>query len=335
MKESLYLSAYSYEDGASGILRANFDEEKGELAVTGRVPLNMPDWISADGQNLYVAHAASPLQAAPADIQEKIDAAKFTVSVIARRAFVKTGEIPLLVNNTCHILARDGWLFAADYAAGEVCAQKGEEGRVIKHTGNGPNAARQEAAHPHSVYLTPNGKYLAVCDLGMDAVFLYPFDKTEGLGEPVRINCPAGSGPRHIAFTERYMYIVCELSNEVLRHALTEGFPRVDAKSTLPKGYTEKSFAAAIHLSPDGRRLGVSNRGHDSVALFDLLPGGGLAEPIFVETVRTPRDFAFSPAGRWIIGGSQTEGVITATPARAGGRAKPILRMRSACLIFA
>jgi 6-phosphogluconolactonase len=333
--ESLYLSAYSYLDGASGVVRADFDEETGELAVTGRVSLSMPDWISPEGQSLFVAHATRPLSATPANIQERIDAAAFSVAMISKRDFSLSCELPLFVHNTCHILSSRGWLFAADYAAGEICAQMGETGRVIKHEGKGPNAERQEAAHPHSVYLTPDGKYLAVCDLGIDAVLMYPFDRKSGLGEPIRLDCPPGSGPRHIAFTDKHMYIVCELSNQILRRALTEGFPLVDVKSTLPKGYAGKSFAAAIHLSPDGRRLGASNRGHDSVALFDILPGGGLAEPIFVETVKTPREFAFSPSGRWIIGGSQTEGVITATPARAGGRAKPILPVRSACMIFA
>ncbi len=334
MKESLYLSAYSYLDGTSGVVRANFDEEKGELTVTGRVALDMPDWISEDGLNLYVAHAARALSAAPANIQETIDKAAFSVAVISKRDFALAGEIPLAVHNTCHILASGDWLFAADYAAGEFSAQTGETRRVIRHAGKGPNAERQEAPHPHSVSLTPSGKHLAVCDLGIDAVMMYPFDRGAGLGEPVRLDCPPGSGPRHIAFTDRHMYVVCELSNQILRFSLAEGFPFVDYKSTLPRGYAGRSFAAAIHLSPDGRRLGVSNRGHDSVALFDMLPGGGLAEPIFVETVRTPREFAFSPSGRWIIGGSQTEGVVTATPARAGGRAKPILPVRSACMIF-
>lgn len=334
MKESLYLSAYSYLDGTSSVLRADFDEAKGELSVTGRIALHMPDWISADGQNLFVAHAARPLTATPESIQEKIDGAAFSVAMISRPDFSLSCDIPLVVHNTCHILAKGGWLFSADYAAGEFGAQTGETGRVVRHTGTGPNAARQEAPHPHSVNLTPDGKYLTVCDLGIDAVMMYPFDKKTGLGDPVRLDCPPGSGPRHIAFTKKHMYIVCELSNQILRRALTENFPFVDAKSTLPRGYTEESYAAAIHFSPDGRRLGVSNRGHDSVALFDLLPGGGLAEPVFVETVRTPREFAFSPSGRWIIGGSQTEGVVTATPARAGGRAKPILPVRSACMIF-
>ncbi len=335
MKESLYLSTYSYQDNVSGVLRADFDEEKGTAGVTGRVSLNMPDWISLDGESLYVAHAQAVLKAVPGDIQQRVDGAAFSVAVLSKRAFTQLRDIPLLVKNTCHILSKNGWLFAADYAAGEFSAQTGENGRVIRHEGTGPNAARQEAPHPHSVNLTPDGKFLAVCDLGIDAVMMYPFDPKNGLGAPVRLDCPPGSGPRHIAFTDRHMYIVCELSNQILRHALTAGFPFVDAKSTLPRGYAEESYAAAIHFSPDGRRLGVSNRGHDSVALFDLLPGGGLAEPTFVETVKTPREFAFSPSGRWIIGGSQTEGVVTATPARAGGRAKPILQVRSACMIFA
>lgn len=333
--ESLYLSTYSYLDGSSGVLRGTFDEEAGTLTISDRIAVNMPDWMCLDGKSLFVAHALKPFSARPENIQQKFDEAEFGVAMISRKDFAVAAEMPLLVRNTCHILASKGWLFAVDYLAGEICAQTGDTGRVIRHEGCGPDAARQEAPHPHSVTMTPDGKYIAVCDLGIDAILMYPFDRKTGLGEPVRLDCPPGSGPRHIAFTDRFLYCVCELTSRVLRFSLEPGFPLIDSRSTLPKGYGEKSFAAAIHVSPDGRRLGISNRGHDSVALFDILPAGGLAEPVFIETVREPREFAFSPSGRWILGGSQSSGVVTATPARAGGRAKPILPVRCACMLFA
>lgn len=334
-KESLYLSVYSYHDRTSGIVRGSFDEDKGELTVTGRLHINMPDYLTVDGKHLYAVHAKTRVDAQPADIQEKFDHTASAVAMISLRDFTVEAGVPLLVSNACHIHRRDGWLFAADYHAGAFSAQAGENGRVIAHEGSGADANRQSSPHPHFVHTTPDGKYLAVCDLGIDAVMMYPFDRKTGLGAPIRIDCPPGSGPRHAVVTERHLYVACELSNRVLRYSLRGDFPLIDSKSTLPRGYTGESYAAAIHLSPDGRRLGVSNRGHESVALFDILPGGGLAEPIFIETVRAPREFAFSPSGKWIIGGSQTEGIVTATPARAGGRAKPILPMRSGCMIFA
>lgn len=332
-KGTLYLSTYSYSDGSSALTRGIFDEADGSLAVNGRLEMPMPDCIFPLGDVLYVAHALAPVSAAPENIQERIDAAPFGVAVVSKPEFAVTDEIALPIHNTCYISVSGDRIFGVDYWAGEVFCQRGGDFRVIKHSGHGPDSARQEGPHTHCAAILPDGHALAVCDLGLDRVFIYPIDSVSGLGTPREVVCPPGSGPRHAVFHNGCMYVACEMGSMVLRYSL-DGFRLLDAKSTLPAGWTGESAAAAIHISPDGTRLGVSNRGHDSVALFDIASDGALGVPAFAGTVHFPRDFAFSPSGRWIIAGSQTEQSVTATPV-GGGSAREILPLRSAAMVFA
>lgn len=91
-------------------------------------------------------------------------------------------------------------------------------------TGPGPNAARQDASHPHGVTVDPTGQYILVPDLGADIVRIYYINPMNGLLHSVDpfIASP-GSGPRHAVFwtspgstssdSDVYFYLVHELSN--------------------------------------------------------------------------------------------------------------------------
>ena len=64
---------------------------------------------------------------------------------------------------------------------------------------------------------------------------------------------------------------------------------------------------ADVHITPDGRFLYVSNRGHDSIALFAIDPHTGSLR--FVETTgsggRMPRSFGIVPGGRFLVAANQ------------------------------
>ncbi|MFC9553472.1 lactonase family protein [Rhodococcus sp. NPDC056960] len=68
--------------------------------------------------------------------------------------------------------------------------------------------------------------------------------------------------------------------------------------STLPADVGGESTAAAIVISRDGRFVYVSNRGHDSVAVFGISPVGSLLPPSFTDTAgHQPRFMTLDPAG--------------------------------------
>ncbi len=182
-------------------------------------------------------------------------------------------------------------------------------GVIAHHEGHGPNAARQESAHAHCAILTPDDAILMICDLGIDTVVAYDFASWRG-GLRRRpesdIHTAPGAGPRHLIFdaSGRFAYLVNELASTVQSFAF-DGvrFTALQTLSMLPPGFNGETKAAAIRLSPDGRWLLASNRGHDSIAAFAVGADGRLSETPVISplTGRFPRDFAFVPGTDFVL----------------------------------
>ena len=185
------------------------------------------------------------------------------------------------------------------------------DGVIAHHEGHGPNAARQESAHPHCAILSPDDSILFICDLGIDTVVAYDFASWRG-GLRRRpesdIHTAPGAGPRHLIFdaSGRFAYLVNELASTVQSFAF-DGvrFTPLQTLSMLPAGFDGETKAAAIRLSPDGRWLLASNRGHDSIAAFAVGADGRLSETPAISplTGHFPRDFAFFPGEKFMIVG--------------------------------
>jgi 6-phosphogluconolactonase len=126
------------------------------------------------------------------------------------------------------------------------------------------------------------GKLLHAVDLGADAIFAHMLDPRSGtiVSTSLAYRAPAGSGPRHLARHPRLRiaYLVSELANTVtILTARADGtFAAKGSVSTLPAGFTGPSTAAHIAVNNSGTRLYVSNRGHDSIAVFAIGADGGL-----------------------------------------------------------
>jgi 6-phosphogluconolactonase len=76
-------------------------------------------------------------------------------------------------------------------------------------------------------------------------------------------------------------------------------------------GFEGKSYCADIHISANGRFLYGSNRGHNSIAVFDI-NGDGLKLKANVPVEGNwPRNFALSPDGRFLLVANQRSGNIT------------------------
>jgi 6-phosphogluconolactonase len=189
---------------------------------------------------------------------------------------------------------------------------------------DGPNTVRQEQPHPHSVFLSPDNRFLIVNDLGHDALSVYSIDAATAKltpSSPLLTSVRAGSGPRHIAFhpNGRWIYVVNELDSTLDRflwsttHATPSASPRgllINADttvSTVAKDFPkEKNTAAEVMISPDGKYLYVSNRGEDTLVVFAINDDGSLKEVQRISCGgKTPRHFTFDPTFRWILCGNQ------------------------------
>jgi 6-phosphogluconolactonase len=200
-----------------------------------------------------------------------------------------------------HALAADGSL--------------GERTAFVQLSGSSVHPQRQTKAYAHWFGVDPSNRFALVADLGTDRIMIYRFDGATGKLEP---NDPPfakvrpGSGPRHLAWhpNGRWMYAVQELSNEVIAFswdanngALTE----LQTVATLPSGFAGVNTAAEIGVHSNGRFLYISNRGHDSIAIYGIDPKSGQLQLIEHASSqgKTPRYFAFDPSHRWLLVNNQ------------------------------
>ena len=217
--------------------------------------------------------------------------------------------------SSCHLCTSlDGrYLYVANYSSGSVTefplnadGSVGERSKLVCHSGSGPFEKRQLSAHAHQCYAVPDGKFIAVVDLGCDSVFCYPYSDKDGIN-PARVIenkvTPAGSGPRHLVFdkTGKRAYLLNELGNTLFTLRYSNGrFETINRVSTLPRGVECATKASAVRLSKDEKYLIATNRGFDSVIRFDL---NNPDKPQCVELLLTggssPRDAEYLCNGKY------------------------------------
>ncbi len=136
----------------------------------------------------------------------------------------------------------------------------------------GPHPVEQAGSHPHQILFDPSGRFVLVPDKGHDEVAVFAFDADQGRLE-LRSVMPArsGAGPRHAAFHPRLpvCWVLNELDSSVTTCRWASGrLEPVAVIPTLPGDFAGTSTAAAIAATADGHIVYVSNRGHDSIAVF-------------------------------------------------------------------
>ncbi len=298
-----YVGTYSVP-GSPGIAVCELKDDKLRL-LSGYEALSNPSWLTAspDGRHLYVAARISREEASIASLRS-----------------LSTGLEPLSElasggNNTCHLTLDDKeqLMIASHYGNGRLSLLRLEEGRVaeclqvIQHQGSGPVKGRQEGPHAHHSAFRPGTKEVFACDLGCDRIFMYSLQ--ERLLALSDIELPAGSGPRHLVFDGPERFYACgELDSSVMFFALAGGLWQMKQRlSTIPEGVKGNS-TAAIRLQ--GRWLYVSNRGHDSIAAFELDENGSMSLDRHIPSHgQWPRDFV--PHGEGLLFANQNAGGLT------------------------
>lgn len=221
-------------------------------------------------------------------------------------------------------------LFVANYSGGSITSyHRFADGRLsnpqqfIQHEGKSVNEARQEKAHVHGIFFSPDGKYVLTPDLGMDEISIYPYQTKNGpplqTQKASSIKSSPGAGPRHLCFSSngKYLYVIEELTGSISVYRFLNG-----AASFLQKVYTHpntfkgKAGSADIHLSPDGLYLYASNRGtENNIVSFKVLQNGKLEEKTIQYTNtegKTPRNFTISKDGNWLLVANQDSDNIIA-----------------------
>ena len=134
----------------------------------------------------------------------------------------------------------------------------------------------QDRPRAHSVFVDRANRYIGACDLGLDKIILYKLDlAAKRLIPHDEVSVTPGSGPRHFAFhpSYKYGYVINELGSTVTAFSYEEEqgkLTEIQSITTLPTSYEGENGCADIHLSPDGRYLYGSNRGHDSIVVYAI-----------------------------------------------------------------
>lgn len=335
----VYVGSYA-DAGSQGIHIFHLDPVTGTLAPAGGISgIANPSFLAIhpDRKSLYAV------------CEVKSSAGKKIGTVSAFSIHPKSGALTLLNQQSsegagpCHLVVdhKGKCVLVANYVSGSVTAipihgdgRLGAPSASVQHMGSGTNPQRQEGPHAHSINVDPANRFAVAADLGLDKLLVYKLDAAKGTlvpNDPPAAAVASGSGPRHFAFHPggKFAYVINEMASTVTvfgydaeKGVLTE----IHTLSTLPGNFKGTNSTAEVQISPSGKFLYGSNRGHDSIAIFSIDMATGRLTPVGHSSTlgKTPRNFGIDPTGSWLLAanqGSDTVVVFRIDPAT--GALKP------------
>ena len=325
-----YVGTYTTKTASKGIYAFRYDASSGKLVPIGvAAEARDASWIAVhpNGRFLYAVNEAGKNSMVSAF---RIDSTSGKLTLL--------DQLPALGEDPCYLsFDRTGkYVLVANYTSGNVVVFPiGQNGELGPATANlrdqgklGPNKERQDGPHAHWIETSAGNRFAYVSDLGLDRVLIYKFDRASGTlsspdpGRPdppseeaFSAALPPGSGPRHLTFSRdgNFMYVLSELQSAVTVFAndAREKYRALQTVSALPAGFSGRNDAAEIALDPSGKFMYTSNRGSDTIAVFEVGAGGLLRLAADVPTgCKEPRHFAIDPSGNYLLAENQLSDTI-------------------------
>ncbi len=297
-KYMAYIGSYTHGK-AKGITICDVDVEKGRITKRGEAYINNPSYMVAANSGKYLYSICD----------EGLTAFK----IFPDGTLDKINRVSINGMRGCHITITkdDKFLFVAGYhdAKATIVSIK-EDGGIGKVTdevydhGLGSVGERNFRAHISCAVLTPDEKYLMVCDMGIDQVKAYRFDKSKGKIMLVDIlRCELESAPRTMIFSPdgQFAYLVCELKNYVSVYSYHDGgrgpeFELVERVSAIEDQKSNINASIAIKMTKDGKYVFVTSAGNNSLAFFKRREDGRLIRlSVLPISGEFPKDFMLFP----------------------------------------
>ena len=316
---TFYIGTYTKPGKSEGVYVSKLDTDTGKLGpveLAGKAASPSFLALTPDGKHLYAA-----IEAGGGSV------AAFAVGEGGKLTALNT--LPAGGEATCHVWvdATGRNVLAANYSGGSIAGFRtnadgslGARSAFVQYEGTGPDKARQEKPHAHSIYTDSTNQFVYSCDLGTDNVWTFRFDAAKGAltpADPAAAKVPPGAGPRHLAIhpNGRFAYANNEMGLSVTaftRDTASGALTAVQTLPTLPEGTVTKGVSTAeIFCHPTGKWLYASNRGHDSIAVYSIAADGKLT---WIETapatVKVPRGFGIDPTGKWLVTAGQEDDKI-------------------------
>lgn len=326
-RRELTLYVGTYTSGKSeGIYGYRMDHATGALTRFNAFKSVNPSFLAIDRSKRYL-YAVNEVSTY---------AGKASGGVSAFAIDSATGNLRLLNEQATHgadpcyltIDRKKRTLLVANYTGGSIAVLPIRSDGTLapsielqQHEGSGVKE-QQKGPHAHCVILDRFERHALAADLGIDKVMIYSFDSAAGKLTPAKqpwVELQAGAGPRHLTLhpNGKYAYVINELDSTltVLKYDEMSGtLSQIETVSTLPSDFSGASFCADVHVSSSGKFLYGSNRGHDSIVVFEIDPRTGKLK--LVEHVSTegkwPRNFTLDPSGSFLLVANQrTDNVVT------------------------
>ena len=316
-----YVGTYTAKTSSKGIYALRFDAQKGQLTSIGVAAETAdPSFLAVhpNGKYLYAVNEISTFNGGAGG-------AVSAFSINAKTGALKLlDQVPTRGAGPCHVsLDKNGaYVLVANYDGGSIASfavhddgSLGTASGFVQHSGSGPDKERQEGPHAHWIGTSPDNRFALAVDLGLDQVIAYGFDSSKGIFTPMLsgfAKVKPGAGPRHLAFhpNGKFAYVLNEMDSSVTvfsYQAKNGAFSSLETISAVPKDYAGRKEAAEIAVHPSGKFLYTSNRGHDSIAIFEINPAIGTLKSLgqVLSGGKTPRHFAIDPTGMYLLAENQ------------------------------
>lgn len=334
---TLYIGTYTQDTASEGIYTYQLNRDSGELTKIASTMSVNPSFLTLDRRRRFL-YAVNEVQ----EFEGKPGGAVSAFAIEAGGKLKFLNQQPSLGADPCHLTV-DGNrrnLLVANYTGGNLALLPIRRDGTLEpvadlkqHEGSGPKE-QQKGPHAHCIILDPSERHALAADLGIDKVVIYRFDKATRKLSPAKQTAEslqAGAGPRHLTLhpNGRYAYVINELDSTMTTlkyNAATGALTTIDTISTLPADFSGTSYCADVHVSPSGRFLYGSNRGHNSIVVFAVDRRTG--KPKLVEHVLTegnwPRNFVIDPAGQFLLVANQrSDNVVVFRIDGGTGRLRP------------
>ncbi len=230
----------------------------------------------------------------------------------------------------CHLLTdhQGRALVVANYTSGSLAVlpiqrdgQLDIPHNLVQHTGSSVHPSRQKTPHAHCVNNDAHDRFVVSADLGTDKVMIYQFDVAGYALQPNAqmpfVQVKPGSGPRHFGFhtNGKFGYVINELSSTVTAFQFdgqAGTLQEIQTVSTLPADFRGDNTTAEVFVSPDGRFLYGSNRGHNSIVVYRIDQATGRLTYVSHHGTKgeQPRNFGITPDGQLLLAANQRTGNV-------------------------
>lgn len=318
-KEIIYTGSFSNR-GSKGIYVFQFDRGQGKLeeiqtVTDGKNPSFLA--LHPNGKYLYAVNEIG----AGVVMSFKIDPQTGFLTKMNEQSSAGGGPTHISVD------PKGRFVYVSNYGGGSLAIypvnkdgslEKASD--IIQHTGSGTDPVRQKTPKTHSTFPSANGKFIYTSNLGLDKIMVYRVQKSGKFmtGLSPFVSSMPGSGPRHLALhpNGKFAYSGEEISSMVASYKVnkkTGALTPLERLPMLPPTFTGTNSAGDIHISPDGKFLYASNRGHESLVIYEINKSTGKLKLVGHQNTggKHSRNFLIDKKGEYVfIANMNTDNVV-------------------------